>query len=300
MKAKLVSLIMLTTLLFGSLFVVIAFCEDSSYQLSGWRFLPSLDSHFSNGQFSESDCTFRFSGNQSGFGGPSFCREISPQTDFSFSLQVKAMRLGVSGYDSLLEGFGIFLKPNASIGIRTGVNFELRGAYGGMFLMARYTTTWDWASFVGGNGYWLPNGVPSASGSNPVKTDAWYTMNLTVQKAPFVVTGQVFDQNGNLLGTKSVSDMTNFKFEDIKVIAIGSGWSGDFYVRNISGLPPSSEFSYSPNEPATHLPVYSTPQIAVAHKDPSPTTFGTLATAPPTQPRIPSSVTFMKCPESLT
>ena len=121
-------------------------------------------------------------------------------------------------------------------------------------MLARYTNFWQWTSFFGAYSSW---GAPFGIHAQPsiVETDVWYTMKLIVQKTPFNVTAQVLDENGTLLGSHSISDSTNFTFEDIKCIALGSGWGGEFYIRNISELPPSPKFSYSPSNAATHVPI---------------------------------------------
>lgn len=185
--------------------------------------------------------------------GPTFYQAISPKSDFEFSLQINAAWLSAMPNED--DGFEIVLKPVLpSIGQDQGVNFELRDRDGGMFLLARYTTLWYWDSFVGSPGN--PVGYPSVFPNvTVVNQNVWYTMNLIVQANPFVITAQVLDQNGVLLGSYSASDMTNFAFSDIKYIGFGSCYGGNFYVQNISGLTPSSDFSYSPAPPSAYAPV---------------------------------------------
>ena len=265
-----------TFLLTATLFSMLAFpAKADGETFPGWKV---LDSNSSGVQYSESNGIIRFFGDPNSYyrGGPVIYKEFSPQTDFQFSLQVKATQLGIAGPDDNLEGFGIILRSSPeAFGMPDGADFELRGAGGGMFLLARYTTFWQWTSFFGAYSSWgPPYGIsspsPSSSTGTPfgiyppfgmypvqsaVKTGVWYTMKLIVSKNPFIITAQVLDENGTLLGSHSISDSTNFTWEDIKYIVLGSGWGGEFFIKNISELPSTPEYSYSPTQAAAHLPV---------------------------------------------
>jgi hypothetical protein len=132
---KFLYVLLLMAILF---FTLPSFINVYGETFQGWQVLEGCD-----GQYSESNGTIRFWGehNSNYHGGPVIYREISPQTDFQFSLQVKATQLGMSGPDGNLEGFGIILRGSpAAFGMPDGVDFELRGASGGMFLLARCTT----------------------------------------------------------------------------------------------------------------------------------------------------------------
>jgi hypothetical protein len=169
------------------------------------------------GNYSESNGTIRIWSDTHDQGVVLY-KEISPKSDFEFSLQVKAARM---------DGFGIVIGD-----IDTGrqMNFEFHNKYGtNTFLLARavnetsastgvYGTYWDWQGFAYG------------------QENVWYTMKLTVQATPFVVTGQVYNENGVLLGKLSLSDMENFLFKDIQNVEIMNPWGGDYYVRNISDV----------------------------------------------------------------
>ena len=51
--------------------------------------------------------------------------------------------------------------------------------------------------------YWHPN--PPVDRSNaPVKPDVWYTLKLKVHETPFTVTGEVYTENGTLLGSLTI------------------------------------------------------------------------------------------------
>jgi len=182
--------------------------------------------------------------------GIRFYKNINPETDFKFSLQVKANQI---------DGFGIFVgKETALNGEPKSVTFEFHNKYGVItFLLARFVHTvvwetgkygdiWDWQGFAYG------------------QENVWYTMKLSVQENPFKVSGEVFDENGNSIGTYSVSDMINWSFEDIEVIGFGNPWGGDYSIRNISDVTAISkneapdeavlsQISIDPEVPATTI-----------------------------------------------
>ena len=169
------------------------------------------------GTYSESNGILTLSG---GIGNKNiaFYREVVPATDFSFSLQVKS---------TTLAGFVIFLKSSLPIANTVnGVNFEFDNRNGGCFLLARWTNSWTWNIFAS------------------AQENVWYTMIINVQQSPFKITAQVLDENGNSLGSNSVSDMTNFSFESIKYLAFCVYESGTYSVRNI----------YNSLEPQTPTP----------------------------------------------
>lgn len=189
--------------------------NEQSSLVDGWHKDPQ------GGYYSESNATIRIwsDAHDQGF---AFYKEITPVTDFEFSLQVKAARI---------DGFGICIGNEAFLnGSKTGVQFEFHNKYGiNTFLLARYVHTlvwetreygdiWDWQGFAYG------------------EENVWYTMKLTVQTEPFKVSGEVFNENGVSIGSYSVSDMINFTFKDIEFICFGNGWGGDYYIRNISDI----------------------------------------------------------------
>lgn len=169
------------------------------------------------GYYSESNGTIRI-WSDAHDQGVILYKEISPKSDFEFSLQVKAARM---------DGFGIVIGD-----IDTGrqMNFEFHNKYGtNTFLLARAVNETSWSTGMYGT-YWDWQGM--AYGQENV----WYTMKLTVKAEPFVVTGQVYSENGALLGSLSLSDMENFLFKDIENVEIMNPWGGDYYVRNISDV----------------------------------------------------------------
>jgi hypothetical protein len=169
--------------------------------------------------------------------GIKFFKMIDPENDFEFSLQVRANQM---------DGFGIFVGSKTLLDgfSKEGVQFEFHNKYGvTTFLLARYVHTlvwetgkygdiWDWQGFAYG------------------QENVWYTMKLSVQANPFKVSGEVFDEKGNLIGTYSVLDMINLKFEDIESISFGCPWGGDYSVRNISDVTSISNDG-NPSEIAT-------------------------------------------------
>jgi hypothetical protein len=205
------------------------------------------------GNYSESGGIITLSGNEE-FAGTTLYRNIFPQTDFEISLQVKAETLGEVHRDpnGAGEGFLIMLRPNASVfGALIGVNFELRARGGGQFLVNRHNSVadaygwpYDWTPFVynsleynDGSSFWHYS-LPEVLEKAPVKPDIWYTMILEVQQTPFIITAEVLTENGTLLGSFPIDDISNFGFSDIGCIGISSGFGGTFYVRNfkISGV----------------------------------------------------------------
>jgi hypothetical protein len=203
-------LMLATTLVFETQFAAPALAQ-SNEAIDGWTVRNQ------GGYYSESNGTIRI-WSDTHDQGVILYKEISPKSDFEFSLQVKAARM---------DGFGIVIGD-----IDTGrqMNFEFHNKYGvNTFLLARavnetsastgvYGTYWDWRGFAYG------------------QENVWYTMKLTVQKTPFVVTGQVYNETGVLLGKLSLSDMENFLFKDIQNVEIMNPWGGDYYVRNISDV----------------------------------------------------------------
>jgi hypothetical protein len=66
-------------------------------------------------------------------------------------------------------------------------------------------------------------------------------MRLVVRKSPYTMTGEVYDENGTLLGSLMIDDITNFGFEEIKVVEISTLCGGTFHVKNFSDIGPSLE-----------------------------------------------------------
>jgi hypothetical protein len=162
------------------------------------------------GTYSESGGILTLSGG-AGNKNIAFYREVVPSTDFSFSLQVKA---------TTIMGFLLCVRSSLPVATSTqGVNFEFDLKPDGCFLLARWVNSWTWNIFAS------------------AQTNVWYTMKITVQQSPFKITAEALDENGNSLGSNSVSDMTNINFGSIKYIAFGVWESGTYSVRNISYVP---------------------------------------------------------------
>ncbi len=202
------------------------------------------------GYYSESDGVIRlWSTNPDRTGGYNLYKEIAPDADFTFSLQVKAASLGNWLQDVNKEGFGIALSQVPYFNATKCLTFEFRGRDGGFFVVARNTRaspSWTTTTFVYNRP--VPNG-------NVVGTNVWYTMRLRVQKTPFAVTAEVSTENGTLLGTCQVADIADITFQNIRYIGLLAAWGGDFTIRNISVLPVASRFSYSPSEAIVYMPV---------------------------------------------
>jgi PKD repeat protein len=230
--------------------------------VGGWQVADT------GGQASESNGTFTLSGDDRA-AGPSLYREFRPETDFELSLQLKAETLGEVHLDpaGAGEGFGFSLGTNNTAPSH-GVGIELRARAGGQFLLVwhddlcdRYGWGCNWEPFVyngigynDGSAFWHPN--PPVDRSNAtVRPGVWYTLKLKVQETPFTVTGEVYTENGTLLGSLTINQMNDFTFKDIRYVGMHSGFGGTFYVRNITGITPTSTFDFTPSEPTAFSPV---------------------------------------------
>ncbi|XHH07577.1 MAG: hypothetical protein ACFCUE_08295 [Candidatus Bathyarchaeia archaeon] len=242
MTQKSVVAVLLIALLVGTL------CLFNSNGVSaetfdGWQHTNS------GGVVSEEDGVLTLSGDERK-PGPYLVREFNPEGDFEFSLDVKAETLGEVSRDPMGAGegfqFGFFANLSQP---QPGFYFELRARAGGQFLLVWHDDICDlngwgcnWDPFVynalgynDGYDYWHPEPLVDLSNST-VKPDVWYTMKLKVQKEPFVVTGEVYDAQGLLLGFYTVDSINNMSFDDIKYVELTSVQGGTFQVRNIQGL----------------------------------------------------------------
>ena len=133
--------------------------------------------------------------------------QISPTTDFNFSLQVNA---------ATLQGFAIMLRSNLPFaGSTAGVNYQLGG-----FELWRWTNQWTGTSI-----------------GAVTQQNVWYTMTMNVYSNPFRIEIGALDENGTSLGVFSASDMTNLDFNNTNYLGFGVLESGGNYtVRNISGV----------------------------------------------------------------
>ena len=223
----------------------------------GWQVGPG------GGHISESNGTLTFSANDVLPGKePSLFKEFTPKGDFEISFQLKAETLGEILLDQAGEGFVFsFGKVNITYQEFHIVSLWLRARAGGQFLLDWHDDHCDfngwqdnWVPFVydgleynNGYAFWHPN-PPQDRSNAPVKPDVWYTLKLKVQKTPFTVTGEVYSENDTLLGSLKTDKMNDFTFNDINYVLMATGGGGTFYVRNITGLAPDSDFSFYPNE----------------------------------------------------
>jgi hypothetical protein len=192
-------------------------CEVQSYITNGWQIEDK------GGYLSETNNTFRlWSNGGSDCPSISIYKQIKPNTDFTFSVQVNAQTP---------ESCGIFIKGTLPIaGNFAGFNFEY-GHYGeGLFLLARNSTiqTGSQETF-GVSSKWIADQVAYGD------PNVWYTMQLRVSSSPFSITTSVFNENGSSIGSLSTSDIDNFTFEDINYIGLCVwGYSpADYSFRNI-------------------------------------------------------------------
>jgi hypothetical protein len=242
-----------------SLVILLAgtFCLNSSNGLSamtidGWQ-------QTNGGNVYLEDGVLTLSGDES-CPGPYLVREFNPEGNFEFSLDVKAETLGEVSRDPMGAGEGFQFGFFANLSYpQPGFYFEMRARAGGQFLLVWHDDLCDlngwgcnWDPFVYNalgynNGYAYWHSDPSQGRSNStVKPDVWYTLKLKVQKAPFVVTGEVFDEQSVLLGSYIVDTINNMTFDDIKYVEMTSVQGGTFYVRNIKGLTVASAPAVTP------------------------------------------------------
>jgi PKD repeat protein len=230
----------------------------------GWQVGPE------GGEISESNGTLTFSGGIScAHIEPCLFKEFTPKGDFEISFQLKAETLGEVLVDQAGEGFVFsFGSINmTSLQFRV-VSLWLRARAGGQFLLAWHDKLCDlydwgcnWEPFVyngigynNGYEYWHPN-PPQDRSNAPVKPDVWYTLKLKVHETPFTVTGEVYAENGTLLGSLTIDCMNDLTFKDIKYVYMSTGAGGTFYVRNITGIGPDSDFVFAPEEAVVGSPV---------------------------------------------
>lgn len=137
-------------------------------------------------------------------------KPYTPTGDFTVSLKVQA---------STLQGFALMLRGSLPFaGSTDGVNFEFGARDGGSFTLARYANGWTWNVFTTG-----------------AQENTWYTLKLIVDSEQYSITAQVFSQKGQLLGSYTASDMTNFGFSDIQYVGFGVLESGGSYlVKSVS------------------------------------------------------------------
>ena len=196
--------------------------QPSQTSVAGWQVENK------GGYYSESNGIFQL-GTNGGSDNPgvSLYKQIHPTGDFNYSVQVKA---------NVNESCALFLRGSLPIHNGSlpyfGVNFEY-GHYGApVFLLARPCENQIWT-------------LSQVAYSPSIE---WYTMQLTVYASPFKIQVSVLDENGTLLGTYSATDITNFRFEDVKYIGFYAwGYSpGDYLFKNIQ-LP----FDQSTNQPVS-------------------------------------------------
>ncbi len=229
----------------------------------GWQVGPE------GGKISESNGTLTFSGGDGSHLGPCLFKEFTPKGDFEISFQLKAETLGEVLVDQAGEGFVFsFGSINmTSLQFRV-VSLWLRARAGGQFLLAWHDKLCDlygwgcnWEPFVyngigynNGYDFWHPN-PPVDRSNSTIKAGVWYTVKLKVHATPFTVTGEVYAENGTLLGSLTIDAMNDLTFKDIGYVYMSTGAGGTFYVRNITGLSPNADFSFSPVEAAVNSPV---------------------------------------------
>jgi hypothetical protein len=192
-------------------------CEVQPSISNGWQVEDQ------GGYYSDTNNTLRLWSN-GGIDCPSISlyKQIKPNNDFSFSVQVNAQTP---------ESCGIFIKKNLPIaGNFAGFNLEY-GHYGeGIFLLARNSTNYTGSQdIMGVTNSWIASQVAYGH------SNAWYTMQLNVSSTPFTITTSVLDENDSLIGSLTTSDIYNFTFDEIKYVGLTVwGYSpADYLFRDI-------------------------------------------------------------------
>ncbi len=140
---------------------------------------------------------------------PSACyyKTYTPTNTFVVSFKVQGITLRHVGVE--IEATAPYASPYDS------VNFEFAGT---AFRMVRCT--------IGG---WTSSDFASG------QANTWYTMQMTVYKDPFQIKGEVFNAQGQSMGSCTVSDMTTLGFADIRYIVIADWDAGaDYIIKDVS------------------------------------------------------------------
>jgi hypothetical protein len=201
------------------------------------------------GQVSEANGVLTMSGGNGHDVSPCLYRDFKPTNDFEISFDLKAESLGEVLLDQAGEGFVFsFGKINVtSSQDDRAAGFWMRARGGGQLLLCWHDNLCDqygwqsnWQPFVydtleynNGYDFWHPN-PPQDRSNAPVKPDVWYTIRLKVTEVPFIMTGEVYAENGSLLDSLSVDSMNNFAFKDIDRLYMSTGAGGTFYIRNLA------------------------------------------------------------------
>jgi parallel beta-helix repeat protein len=196
---KIITTTVLMLILSGMIISTIKILPVRSQGISDWQIENG------GGNYSEANGTITLWSETGGW--LNLYQQFTPTSDFNVSLEVQAVALG---------GFALMLRNSLPFfGSVDGVNFEFGARDNGTFLLARYASGWTWNEFANAT------------------ENVWYTLELSVFGTPFHIVGQVLD-NGTLLGTLSINDMTNTNLETITYIGFGIWTPGEYLVRNIS------------------------------------------------------------------
>jgi hypothetical protein len=140
-------------------------------------------------------------------------REYVPQADnFTVLTRVKATSLAAFA-------LRIHAGPLPIFGSVLGAQLEFdSSAEGKNFLAVWWTTHWYWTTIY-----------------QPSETGVWYVLEMRVQRSPFVITYNVYNDSGVLLGTTTATNIGNFGYSDIRYICL-EVWSGPQPVYDVDWL----------------------------------------------------------------
>ena len=131
-------------------------------------------------------------------------RDFVPKTDkFTLSAKVKATTLG---------GFALRLHASALpiFGSIEGAQLEFDNGIGGKNFMAVWKPLgggWTWTNIY-----------------QPVTTEVWFILELTVQRNPFSIRFSLYNSKSTLLGTTTITSI-GFGYGDIRYVCL-EVWSG--------------------------------------------------------------------------
>jgi len=140
-------------------------------------------------------------------------RAYVPQVDnFTVSARVKGTSLAAFA-------LRIHAGPLPIFGSVLGAQLEFDSAVEGKnFLAVWWTTHWYWTTIY-----------------QPSETGVWYVLEMRVQRSPFVITYNVYNDSGVLLGTTTATNIGNFGYSDIRYICL-EVWSGPQPVYDVDWL----------------------------------------------------------------
>jgi hypothetical protein len=178
-------------------------------------------------------------------------KKVSLKTNFLLTLQVKAPKMNLDNYNKFGKmrttgDFKVgFISDNSDFTASSSYPLDSYGMCGSNYFGSRNTsashadgTSWQCYDFEYG-----------------MSENAWYTIIISVQRNPFTLSTALLDENGRYLGGTSTSGKDDPRFDNLTYAYITSCAEGDFSIRNISEVPSTGDFTFTPVEPCVNSPV---------------------------------------------